>query len=47
MDTNFIMFYLKQDFGKYPNMRRFIQDYIQALNCHNDGINVVRNFVKR
>jgi len=36
-----------QDFGKYPYMRRFIQDFIQALNCHNDGVNMVRNFVKR
>ena len=28
-------------------MKRFIQDYIHALNHHNDGINVVRNFVRR
>ncbi|XP_035704449.1 C-Maf-inducing protein isoform X2 [Folsomia candida] len=37
---------VRMDFGKYPYMRRFIQDFIQALNCHNDGVNVVRNFVK-
>ena len=28
-------------------MRSFIQEYIQALSSQNDGINVVRTFVKR
>ncbi|XP_050397029.1 C-Maf-inducing protein isoform X1 [Patella vulgata] len=34
------------DFGKYPRMRLFVQEYIQALNCQNDGIRVVNTFVK-
>ncbi|KAK3086918.1 hypothetical protein FSP39_025386 [Pinctada imbricata] len=34
------------DFGKYPRMRGFVQEYIQALNCQNDGYRVVQNFVK-
>lgn len=36
-----------QDFGRYPRMRTFIQEYVQALNSQNDGIKVVKNFVKR
>ena len=38
---------LLQDFGKYPRMRGFIQEYVQALSLQNDGIRVVQNFVKR
>ncbi|XP_064641803.1 C-Maf-inducing protein-like isoform X2 [Lineus longissimus] len=34
------------DFGKYPRMRTFVQEYIQALNSQNDGRRVVGNFVK-
>uniref|UniRef100_A0A0B6YSR8 C-Maf-inducing protein PH domain-containing protein n=1 Tax=Arion vulgaris TaxID=1028688 RepID=A0A0B6YSR8_9EUPU len=34
------------DFGKYPRMRTFVQEYIQALNCQNDGVRVVRALVK-
>ncbi|KAK2149680.1 hypothetical protein LSH36_442g03107 [Paralvinella palmiformis] len=34
------------DFGKYPRMRSFIQEYIQALSSQNDGIRVVENFVR-
>ncbi|XP_064610749.1 LOW QUALITY PROTEIN: C-Maf-inducing protein-like [Liolophura sinensis] len=34
------------DFGKYPHMRTFVQDYIQALNSQNDRARVVQNFVK-
>lgn len=33
------------DFGKYPYVRRFVQDYIQALNSQNDGRRVVHEFV--
>ncbi|XP_029653026.1 C-Maf-inducing protein isoform X1 [Octopus sinensis] len=34
------------DFGKFPQMRKFVQEYIQALNSQNDGFKVVQNFVK-
>uniref|UniRef100_A0A2C9LNR4 C-Maf-inducing protein n=1 Tax=Biomphalaria glabrata TaxID=6526 RepID=A0A2C9LNR4_BIOGL len=34
------------DFGKYPRMRTFVQEYIQALNCQNDGLKVVQALVK-
>ncbi|GFS20143.1 C-Maf-inducing protein, partial [Elysia marginata] len=34
------------DFGKYPRMRYFVQEYIQALNCQNDGLKVVTSLVK-
>ncbi|KAL3859122.1 hypothetical protein ACJMK2_009354 [Sinanodonta woodiana] len=34
------------DFGKYPKLRIFVQEYIQALNCQNDGLRVVKEFVK-
>lgn len=34
-----------QDFGKYPYVRRFVQDYMQALNSQNDGRRVVHEFV--
>ncbi|XP_076449363.1 C-Maf-inducing protein-like [Babylonia areolata] len=34
------------DFGKYPRMRTFIQEYLQALNCQNDGTRVVQNFIE-
>ena len=37
---------LLQDFGKYPRMRTFIQEYIQALSSQNDGKNAVGQFVK-
>ncbi|XP_014679731.1 PREDICTED: C-Maf-inducing protein-like, partial [Priapulus caudatus] len=33
------------DFGKYPRMRMFVQDYILALNSQNEGLKVVQNFV--
>ncbi|XP_064099710.1 C-Maf-inducing protein-like isoform X2 [Macrobrachium nipponense] len=33
------------DFGKYPYVRRFVQNYIQALNSQNDGRRVVHQFV--
>ncbi|ELT87321.1 hypothetical protein CAPTEDRAFT_168560 [Capitella teleta] len=33
------------DFGKFPRMRTFIQEYVQALSSQNDGIRVVQNFV--
>ncbi|CAK9295199.1 unnamed protein product [Gordionus sp. m RMFG-2023] len=35
-----------QDFGKYPKMRIFVQEYIQALNSQNNGIEVVEQLVK-
>lgn len=34
------------DFGKLPNMRRFVQEYILALNSQNDGFKVVQAFVR-
>lgn len=34
------------DFGKFPRMRGFVQEYILALNCQNDGFNVVQNFIR-
>lgn len=34
------------DFGKYPRMRTFVQEYLQALNCQNDGTRVVQSFIK-
>jgi len=34
------------DFGKFPRMRTFIQEYVQALSSQNDGRRVVQNFVK-
>ena len=36
-----------QDFGKFPRMRQFVQEYIQALNCQNAGLEVVGEFIKR
>lgn len=33
------------DFGKYPYVRHFVQNYIQALNSQNDGLRVVHQFV--
>ncbi|XP_070575082.1 C-Maf-inducing protein-like isoform X2 [Ptychodera flava] len=35
------------DFGKYPRMRMFVQDYILALNSKKEGISVVKDFVQR
>ncbi|UJR36212.1 hypothetical protein I4U23_028944 [Adineta vaga] len=35
------------DFGKYPRMRIFVQDYLLALNSQNDGLRVVQDFIKR
>ncbi|CAF3796013.1 unnamed protein product [Rotaria magnacalcarata] len=35
------------DFGKYPRMRIFIQEYLLALNSQNDGLRVVQDFIKR
>ncbi|WAR11684.1 CMIP-like protein [Mya arenaria] len=34
------------DFGKFPRMRQFVQEYIQALNCQNAGIEVVKDFIR-
>lgn len=34
------------DFGKYPRMRTFIFEYLQALSSQNNGIQVVQSFVK-
>ena len=39
--------YIFQDFGKFPRMRQFVQEYIQALNCQNAGLEVVGEFIKR
>ncbi|KAI0210206.1 C-Maf-inducing protein, partial [Lamellibrachia satsuma] len=33
------------DFGKYPRMRMFIQEYIQALSSQNDGLRVVQGLI--
>lgn len=33
------------DFGRYPRMRTFVQEYIQALSTQNDGRQAVKNFV--
>lgn len=33
------------DFGKFPLMRRLVQDYLHALYSHNDGSEVIRRFV--
>ncbi|CAF1117258.1 unnamed protein product [Rotaria sordida] len=35
------------DFGKYPRMRIFVQEYLLALNSQNDGLRVVQDFIKR
>ncbi|KAF2366067.1 hypothetical protein FHG87_003187 [Trinorchestia longiramus] len=34
------------DFGKYPHVRRFVQNYILALNSQNAGESVVHAFVR-
>lgn len=34
------------DFGKFPLMRRLVQDYLHALFSHNDGNDVIRRFVQ-
>ncbi|XP_052230363.1 C-Maf-inducing protein-like isoform X1 [Dreissena polymorpha] len=34
------------DFGKFPRMRQFVQEYIQALNCQNAGLEVVKDFIR-
>ncbi|KAL8560901.1 hypothetical protein ACOMHN_059085 [Nucella lapillus] len=34
------------DFGKYPRMRTFVQEYLQALKCQNDGTRVVQSFIE-
>ena len=39
------MFFL-QDFGKYPPVCLFVQDYFKALTCQNDGQKVAQQFVK-
>lgn len=36
---------LFKDFGKYPLMKKLVQDYIQALHSHNGSEDVIRNFV--
>lgn len=28
-------------------MRQFVQEYIQALNCQNAGLEVVKEFIRR
>jgi hypothetical protein len=33
------------DFGKYPRMRLFVQDYLMALYSQNAGMQTVQNFV--
>ncbi|XP_045536691.1 C-Maf-inducing protein [Papilio machaon] len=33
------------DFGKAPDARRFVRDYISALSAHNSGASLVRRFV--
>ncbi len=33
------------DFGRYPRMRLFIQDYLRALMSQNGGLQTVQNFV--
>ncbi|CAF0881593.1 unnamed protein product [Adineta ricciae] len=35
------------DFGKYPRMRIFVQEYLLALNSQNDGLRVVQEFIKK
>lgn len=34
------------DFGKFPRMRQFVMEYIQALNCQNAGLEVVKEFIR-
>ena len=34
------------DFGRYPRMRLFVQDYLMALISQNDGLQTVQNFVR-
>ncbi|XP_035680577.1 C-Maf-inducing protein-like isoform X1 [Branchiostoma floridae] len=34
------------DFGKFPRLRMFVQDYILALNSQNDGTTSVKAFIK-
>ncbi|KAK7114811.1 C-Maf-inducing protein-like [Littorina saxatilis] len=34
------------DFGKFPRMRTFVQEFLQALNCQNDGTRVVQGFIE-
>lgn len=34
------------DFGKYPRMRIFVQDYLMALISQNDGLQKVQSFVR-
>jgi hypothetical protein len=33
------------DFGRYPRMRLFVQDYLMALISQNSGLQTVQNFV--
>jgi hypothetical protein len=33
------------DFGRYPHMRQFIQDFLMALRSQNAGLHTVQNFV--
>lgn len=33
------------DFGKYPKTRLFVQEYIQALSCQNDGRTALERFI--
>ncbi|XP_073231692.1 C-Maf-inducing protein-like [Porites lutea] len=40
------IFCLPQDFGKYPHLRMFVQDYIYTLFCKGEDADVVREFVK-
>ncbi|CAN8001156.1 C-Maf-inducing protein [Ixodes scapularis] len=34
------------DFGKYPMTRLLVQEYVQALNCQNSGLQAVEDFVR-
>ena len=38
---------LLQDFGKYPHLRMFVQDYIYTLFCKDEDADIVREFVER
>lgn len=39
--------FLLQDFGKYPFMRKLLQDYIKALDYHSDAEEALKQFVAR
>ncbi|CAF3225874.1 unnamed protein product [Rotaria socialis] len=35
------------DFGRYPRMRVFVQEYLVAINSQNDGLRIVQEFIKK